>query len=84
MVGESDFKRFKEKRFEEDLKKALILVRDLRAEALHLDARAVRVALKFALMIDDYLAKERITQEEDEQLTRIAENLFKQTPKRTL
>jgi len=83
MVGESDSERFREKRFEEDLKKALILVRDLRAKALQLDPRAVRIALKFALMIDDYLAKERITQEEDEQLTRIAENLFKQTPKRT-
>jgi len=77
-----EFERFMEKRFREDLKKALVLVKDLRVKALHLDPRAVRVALKFALMLDDYYSAREISPEEDERLTKIAEDLFQKTPKR--
>jgi len=83
-VPEEEFKMFVEKRIREDLKKALVLVKELRikALALHLDPRAVRIALKFALMLDDYYSAREISPEEDEQLTRIAEDLFQKTPKR--
>ena len=66
--------------WEKHLKSALLLIRDLRLKAvLHsLDPRAVRVALKLALLIDTHLAKQRgLTDEEDRQLSEIAEDLFK-------
>jgi len=65
------------------LKSALLLVRDLRAKAFKqgLDPRAVRVALKYALMIDDYVAKEKgLTQAEEQQLEKLAQELFLKTP----
>lgn len=64
------------------LKAALLLVRDLRAKAVMqgLDPRAVRVALKYALMVDDYLAKEKgLTPPEEQELNRITKKLFDQT-----
>jgi hypothetical protein len=65
--------------FEDELERALMLIRDLRLRAVleNIDARALRVALKFALMVDDYLAREKLSREEDAELTRIAEELFK-------
>ena len=64
MSIEEEFERFMEKRFREDLKKALVLVKDLRVKALalHLDPRAVRIALKFALMLDDYYSPKKYPQ----------------------
>ncbi len=68
----------------EHLRRALLLVRNLRLHAVaqRLDAHAVRVALKYALMVDDELSRMHgLTQAEDEQLTEIAKKLFKETPK---
>lgn len=70
--------------WEEHLRRALLLVRNLRLHvvAQRLDARAVRVALKFALMVDNEIARlHGLTRGEDERLTEIAEKLFKETPK---
>jgi len=79
MEDNSSWRGFQRERFEADLKEALLLVRDLRLKALHLDARAVRVALKFALMVDDYFASQQLTKEEDEELTRMAKELFEKS-----
>lgn len=70
--------------WEEHLRRALLLVRNLRLHAVaqRLDARAVRVALKYVLMVDDELSRlHGLTEGEDEQLTEIAKKLFKETPK---
>jgi len=70
--------------WEANLKAALLLVRDLRLEAYvqKLDPRAVRVALKYALIVDDYLTKQHgLTADEDMNLTKIAQDLFRKTPK---
>jgi len=66
------------------LKSALLLIRDLRYKAVQqgLDPRAVRVALKCALLVDDYLCKEHgSTPAEEQQLNHIAKKLFDETPK---
>lgn len=66
------------------LKAALLLVRDLRAKAVMqgLDPRAVRVALKYALLIDFYCMKEHgISSVEEQQMDALANKLFKQTPR---
>jgi len=73
-----------EENFEEHLTQALLLVKALRLEALirKLHPSAVRVALKYALLIDTYLAKQHgLTTQEDEKLNQMAEKLFNQTPK---
>lgn len=65
------------------LKAALLLVREFRHWAVvqRLDPRAVRVALKYALLVDDYLSVEHGTsKEEEKQLTILAQKLFKETP----
>ena len=69
--------------WEKNLKAALLLVRNLRLQAVMqgINPKAVRVALKFALIVDDYLSRERLTREEDENLTEIAKDLFRKTPK---
>ena len=70
--------------WETHLKAALLLVREFRCKAVvqMLDPRAVRVALKYALMIDDYIAKEEkgLTQAEEQQLEKLAQELFFKTP----
>ena len=70
--------------WETHLKAALLLVREFRYKAViqMLDPRAVRVALKYALMIDDYIAKEEkgLTQAEEQQLEKLAQELFFKTP----
>ena len=70
--------------FEDDLEKALRLVRDMRLIAVieGVDARALRVALKVALLIDDHVARGKISREEDDELTRIAETLFRMAVER--
>lgn len=72
------------KAWENELMKALMLVRDLRFKAViqDIDPRATRAALKYMMMVDDYLMKKHgMSEEEDQKLTEIAEELFKQTPK---
>lgn len=69
--------------WEKQLKVALLLVREFRYKAViqMLDPRAVRVALKYALLVDDYLSVEHgISKEEEKQLTILAQKLFKETP----
>ncbi|MEM1551604.1 MAG: hypothetical protein QXH03_02905 [Candidatus Bathyarchaeia archaeon] len=59
---------------------ALKLMRDFRAKAvaMNIDARAVRVALKFALLVDDKCAKEAgLTEEQDKLLDGLAMEIFK-------
>jgi hypothetical protein len=69
--------------FELHLKAALLLVKEFRFKCVQqkLDPRAVRVALKYALKIDDYLAKQHLTQEEEQKINEIAEKLFQETKK---
>lgn len=70
--------------WEEHLRRALLLVRSLRLHAIaqRLDARAVRVALKYALMVDTEISRlHGLTEGDDEQLTEIAKKLLKETPK---
>jgi len=72
------------KTWENELLAAVTLIRDFRLKVViqDIDPRAARVALKWALMIDDYLAKKHgLTEEEDQKLTEIAEKLFRDTPK---
>ncbi len=70
--------------WEKHLMAALILVRNLRLQAVMqgIDPRALRAALKYALIVDDYVMKEHgLTQEEDRKLTETAKDLFRKTPK---
>ncbi len=65
------------------LKAALFLVMDLRMQAIvrGIDPRALRVALKYALMVDTHCMQESgLTLEEEQKLTEIAKGLFRQTP----
>jgi len=67
--------------WEKQLTAALRLMRDFRYRAIvqGIDARATRIALKCALLMDDYVCKEKgLTQEEDAKLTAIAQDLFNQ------
>jgi len=62
------------------LTEALKLVRDLRAKAIamNIDPRAIRVALKFALLVDDKCAREAgLTDEQDKLLDGFAREIFK-------
>jgi hypothetical protein len=70
--------------FEEDLEKALKIFRDARKRAVeeNIDGRAFRVALKVVMMIDDLVAIEHISEEEDMELTRIACRLFREMLKK--
>lgn len=73
--------------WEMHLKSALLLVRDLRYKAAvvqHLDPRAVRVALKYALLVDDYLSFQHgLSAEEEKTLKALAQKLFDETPQVT-
>ena len=65
--------------FEEHLEKALNLFRDIRKRALEegIDARAFRVALKIAVMIDDMVAMRFISKDEEKELDQLALYLVK-------
>jgi len=70
--------------WEHELVRALKLVRDLRLQAViqDIDPRALRVALKYIMIVDDHLSKEHgLTERQDHELTGIAEKLFRETPK---
>lgn len=69
--------------WEEHLRRALLLERERRLQAirLHLDPRATRVSLKYALLVDNYVSKEHgLTEKEDKQLDEMAQQLFNDTP----
>jgi len=67
--------------FEKDLGKALKLIRDLRLQAIaeDIDPRALRVALKVAIMIDDMNAMQFLTKDEEAELNQLATAIFKKT-----
>lgn len=69
---------------EADLKRALILVRNLRAMALSegLDPRATRIALVFANKVDLHFAGKRLSPQNIIQLEHIAHTLFIEAGKR--
>ncbi len=61
-----------------------MLVKDLRYKAIKqdIDPRALRVALKYFLLVDTHLSKEHgLTEEDDHKLTQTAQELFKNTSK---
>jgi len=61
-----------------DLKKALLMIRDFRIQAVTsgIDPRAVRIALLFAEISDRHFAQQKLTGQEMEELHRIAKDLF--------
>jgi len=64
-------------------KAALLLVREVRLKAIlqKLDPRATRVALKYALLVDDFLSVQHgLSTEEENQLTMLARKLLNETP----
>jgi hypothetical protein len=66
------------------LKAALLLLREFRYKAVaqKIDPRAVRVALKYGLLVDDYLSVQHgLSREEEKRLIILAKKLFKETPK---
>ena len=66
-----------------DLKRALVLVRNLRITAVHedLDSRAVRVALLFALKCDTHFCNQRLNQSDMKVLEEIAESYYQMVKK---
>lgn len=69
----------KETAFLKDLRAALLQVREFRVKTVHLDARCVRIALKFALLVDDYMSKGKVTAEDEKLIDMHAQNLFEET-----
>lgn len=68
--------------WEKHLKAALLLVRDFRFQAFvqMLDPRAVRVALKYALLVDDFISTQHgLSTDEDKRLTLLARKLLNAT-----
>lgn len=66
---------------------ALFLVRDLRVKAIRarIDPRALRVALKYALIVDTHCMRAHgFSSEDDQKITETAKELFKKTPKTAL
>lgn len=66
-----------------DLKKALLLVRELRRQALiqNVDPVAMRIALKFALKVDDLCAQQRLTEAEEKAIEIYVDKLVKAVAK---
>jgi len=64
---------------ERDVKEALKLVRDLRLKSIYKSIHpvAMRIALKFALMVDDEIAKQRLTAEQEEAIDKMVKDLRK-------
>jgi len=70
--------------WEMQLKAALMLVQEFRFKVMtqKIDPRASRVALKFALKVDDHTSKQHgLTAEEDKALDELAQKMFEQTRK---
>jgi len=70
---------------EEDLTKAMVLVRNLRAHAINmnLDPRATRIALIFANLVDYHFARKQLSLDELIKLEEIAGDLYEQARRRT-
>lgn len=69
--------------FEEDVKRALLLIREFRlhCKAQRLDPRAVRLAIKFLLLADSQFALKALSPEEEAQLDNLAHQLLEQSKK---
>jgi hypothetical protein len=65
-------------KFWSDVKKSLAWLTELRKRAIaeDVDPRAFRLALKYAMRVDDQLAKEHLSKDEDEFLDRLVDMLF--------
>ena len=65
----------------EDIKRALILVRDLRLKGMrsNINPKAIRIALKYALLVDDHFAKQRLKLSEEKELDERAKRLFQES-----
>ena len=73
-----------EHNWEGHLNSALLLIRNLRYQALvqGIDPRALRVALKYCMLVDTHLSKKHgLTKEQDKELTETARQLFHKTKK---
>ena len=70
--------------FDESLKRALLLITEScsHCAAQQLDPRAIRVALKFAVLADSHEALKVLSAQEEEQLDRIARDLLKEAIER--
>ena len=70
---------------EENLRQALVLIRDFRiaSELLHLDPRATRIAVIFGDLCDYHFAKDKLSTKELTMLREIANDLFMGTRRRT-
>jgi len=66
---------------EQDLKQALLLVRNLRLQALqqNIDPRATRIALIFAELTDKHFAQQKLDPYTLCKLTQIAHQLYEET-----
>jgi hypothetical protein len=64
---------------ERDITEALKLVKDLRLRATYkaIHPVAVRIALKYALAVDDEFAKEQLTQEQEAAIAEVVQKLHK-------
>jgi replication fork clamp-binding protein CrfC len=65
-------------KFWNDAKKSLAWFTELRWRAIaeNVDPRAFRLALKFAMKVDDQLAKKYLSKDEDELLDKLIDMLF--------
>ena len=70
---------------EENLKQALVLIREFRIDALRLklDPRATRIALIFGDLCDYHFAKDKLSTKDLTLLREIANDLFMGTRRRT-
>jgi len=66
---------------EDEVKRALLLVRSLRLKALEqgIDPRAIRIALAYANLVDRYFARTKLTEQEVDALEDYAMTLFMKT-----
>lgn len=66
-----------------DVKRALLLVRDLRAKAVvgNIHPVAFRIALKYALKVDDVLSKQILNAEQEKAIDVYVGRLLEVTPK---
>jgi len=68
---------------EEDIRKALLLARNLRFQAIiqNINPIATRIAIKYLLAVDTLFAKDKISQEQDKAMDTYVKHLVKITSK---